>query len=108
MRIFIYEFVTGGGCLEQNEPISGSLLSEGRAMVQAVTADFAAIDGVEIFTTRDTRLPCLHSGTCHVTSTASSAQERAALVELAQMTDWTLLIAPETRGALLDRCEIVE
>src|SRR5205807_5125358 len=34
--------------------------------------------------------------------------ERAAIARLAQAADWTLLIAPETDGLLLDRCRLVE
>src|SRR4051794_38458055 len=108
MRIFLYEFITGGGCWSKRVPPEGSLLAEGRAMVQAVALDFAAIDGVEIVTTRDARLPELHTAACRVTPIASAEEEFTALVQLAKCADWTLLIAPESGGALVARCRLVE
>src|SRR5438132_3871504 len=77
-------------------------------MVQAVASDFAALEGIEIVTTRDARLPELHPKGCHVTPIGSSDDERAAICCLAVSADWSLLIAPETGGALLARCRLVE
>jgi predicted ATP-grasp superfamily ATP-dependent carboligase len=120
MRLFIYEFVTGGGLWGglkglpreagsiDASPSTASLLKEGRAMVQAVTSDFCGLPDVEVWTTRDVRLPELHPTECRVTTIASPVDERQALEKLAAEADWTLLIAPETAGALADRCEIVE
>src|SRR5438876_968125 len=100
MKIFIYEFITGGGGWSNRMPPAGSLLAEARAMVQAVASDFAAIDGAEIITTRDTRLIDVHSAGCDVTDVASSEDEQDAISCLARSADWTLLIAPETGEAL--------
>src|SRR5437764_5248051 len=108
MKIFLYEFVTGGGNWTCRSPLAGSLLAEARAMAQAVATDFAALKGVEVFTTRDTRLPALHPAGCRVTLVASSDDEHTAIRRLARSADWTLLIAPETGGALLERCRLVE
>ena len=108
MRIFIYEFVTGGGCLDSGEPPTDSLLAEGCAMVQAITADFSAMDGVEVLTTRDLRLTSFHPPRCRVREVAEQSRRGAAIIELAQAADWTLLIAPESGGALSQRCEMVE
>src|SRR4029079_8793137 len=96
MKIFLYEFFTGGGCWGCGEPPKDSLLAEARAMVRAVAADFAALDGVELLTTRDARLAELHPAGCSVTTVASSAEEWAAIGRLARNADWTLLVAPET------------
>ncbi len=41
-RVFLYEFVTGGGLLSEAVPPSGSLLREGVAMLRAVTEDLCA------------------------------------------------------------------
>src|SRR2546421_12383521 len=108
MKIFLYEFITGGGCWSNGMPLAGSLLAEARAMVQAVASDLAAIDGVETVTTRDARLPALHLAGCDVRLVASSEDEQAAINCLARSADWMLLIAPETGGALLERCRLVE
>ncbi|MBW8884188.1 MAG: ATP-grasp domain-containing protein [Planctomycetia bacterium] len=107
MKIFVYEFVTGGGW-SSHMPPDGSLSAEARAMVQAMAADFAALEGVEVLTTRDARLPELHPAGCDVTLIASSDQEHAAFCRLVRDADWTLLIAPESGGALLERCRLVE
>src|SRR5262245_42817554 len=108
MKIFLYEFVTGGGCWSGSVPLDGSLLAEARAMIQAVATDFAVLDGVAVFTTRDARLPELHPAGCQVTLVGSSEEEQAAILRLAGSTDWTMLIAPETGGALLERSRLVE
>ncbi len=108
MKIFLYEFVTGGGCWTGPAPLDSSLLAEARAMVQAVTADFIALDGAEVFSTRDARLNELHPAGCNVTIISSADTERDALRQLAASCDWTLIIAPETGGALLKRAWLVE
>ena len=84
MKIFLYEFVTGGGNWTCRSPLAGSLLAEARAMAQAVATDFAALKGVEVFTTRDTRLPALHPAGCRVTLVASSDDEHTAIRRLAR------------------------
>jgi predicted ATP-grasp superfamily ATP-dependent carboligase len=109
MRILIYEFVTGGGwfSVEPNSP-AGSLLAEGHAMLTALAGDFMAIDGCEVEILHDVRLapPSLPSVTSH--DVASAAVERALLAELSSQADWTVLIAPEFDGHLLERVELVE
>ncbi len=108
MKIFLYEFVTGGGGWSGCVPLVESLLAEARAMIRAMAADFAALDGADIVTTRDARLPEIHPPGCNITLVASSDEERAAIRRLASTADWTLLIAPETGEALLQRCRLVE
>ena len=61
MRIFVYEFVTGGGLA--GRPVPRSLAREGLAMRSALLEDLAAIDGHEIVTTTDTRFTrCMPPG----------------------------------------------
>jgi tyramine---L-glutamate ligase len=109
MQIFIYEYITGGGLWEgPDDPASSpSLLQQGRAMVQAITADFCALPGAEVWTTRDQRLPPLHPPACRVTIIAGVDAERRAIEELAASADWTMLIAPETANCLAQRCDWV-
>ncbi|HEX5103380.1 MAG TPA: ATP-grasp domain-containing protein [Pirellulaceae bacterium] len=107
MQIFVFEFITGGGLLSlpgAPKPC-GSLLAEGRAMAAAVSADFLALQDVELLTTRDSRLSPLHPDAADVTIVRSVADERTAFDALAKTADWTLVIAPETAGALLQRAE---
>jgi predicted ATP-grasp superfamily ATP-dependent carboligase len=108
MRVFVYEFVTGGGMLADpaGTPPHGSLLAEGRAMVQAVTADLLVEGDIQVCSTRDARLLPLHPPGCEVVDVSTAAEERQVFAQLASGADWTLVIAPETAGALLDRARL--
>ncbi|MES9813311.1 MAG: ATP-grasp domain-containing protein [Candidatus Thiodiazotropha sp.] len=54
MRVFVFEYITGGGML--NSPLPPSLAEEGDIMLRALISDLAEITGIEIHTTRDARL----------------------------------------------------
>lgn len=111
MRIFIYEFVTGGGWydVDPTRPPAGSLLAEGRAMVEAVARDFLEIKDVEVATLHDVRLQgpppssknCLHP-------VASREEGETKFLEQAAVADFTLIIAPEFDGHLLRRTYATE
>jgi predicted ATP-grasp superfamily ATP-dependent carboligase len=103
MLVFVYEFITGGGMWSLGgAPPEGSLLIEGQAMASAVIADFAAIPGCRVVTLRDARLPpAALPATIHPID--SQAAEQASLAHWGAQADWTLVIAPEFRGALLSR-----
>jgi len=99
MRVFLYEFVSGGGFFHpalDTKP-DGSLLSEGLAMWNAAYDDFSRIDDVEVTTTRDCRLSLngLPSH-CEVVDGYDLSQ----LTKLASECDFCLLIAPEFDGHL--------
>ncbi len=109
-RIFLYEFVTGGGTFSDrrlSEP-RGSLLREGAAMVEALARDLLAMPHVELDLMQDVRLAGLGLPGCHIHPVRSAADERRALTELAARAEGTILIAPELGGHLLDRCLWVE
>ena len=53
MKVLLHEWVNGGGMAGLELPPSWQ--AEGRAMRQAVEADFRAVDGVEVITTLDER-----------------------------------------------------
>lgn len=57
MRIYVFEYITGGGMLGQ--ALSPSLASEGDMMLRALVSDLSELDGVDIVITRDARLPPL-------------------------------------------------
>ena len=101
MRVFLYEFVTGGGWWSlSGQPPSGSLLAEGRAMRRAVIDDFRRLSA-EVVATLDSRLAdSVDTGVLRI---ASPADERRALGQLAAAADWTLVIAPELGGMLQER-----
>jgi predicted ATP-grasp superfamily ATP-dependent carboligase len=88
MRVFVYEYCCAiGPGAEESDP-ARSLLGEGRAMRDAVAADFARIPGVEV-TTLDGPL----------------ADEPASFRAAAASCDATLVIAPEFDDILASRCE---
>jgi predicted ATP-grasp superfamily ATP-dependent carboligase len=76
--VFVYEDVTAtwAGGDEQSRPAQ-SLLAEGKAMLDAVTADFRSVSGVVVVTITD-----------------------ASFESLAAKSDYTLVIAPECDGRL--------
>ena len=111
MRIFLYEFVTGGGWydVDPHQPPSGSLLAEGAAMLRAVASDFLALPGIEVFTLRNARLKSVKLPTGAITRMVASQQEAdRAYEELVLGTEFTLVIAPEFNGHLLRRTRTVE
>lgn len=81
MRVFVYECVSAGGL---GSDVPASLLREGRAMLDAVTADFRRLSDVEPITAG------------HQDFRATAAQ-----------CDWTLVIAPEFDSLLHDLSQTV-
>lgn len=55
MRLFVCEFVTGGGL--SGEALPPDLCREGEAMLQALVKDLLDVPGVSVIATRDSRLP---------------------------------------------------
>ncbi|MEM1305630.1 MAG: hypothetical protein AAGG46_12075, partial [Planctomycetota bacterium] len=66
MRVFVYEWVTGGGMLAHACPVEGSLLIEGLAMVRAVGEDLADLPNTRVDLLRDLRLPQLSARGCQL------------------------------------------
>lgn len=105
--VFVFEYITGGGMLsaDDRQVPSGSLLREGAAMVSALSTDFQRA-GFDVVVQRDARLNVnifQDSGRGSVRSVRSTLQEREIFERSVATTDWTVLIAPETNNALLDR-----
>ncbi len=84
-RIFLYEHITAHGIGRDPASPEHSLFVEGQAMFQAIHEDFTAIPGVEVL--------------------IGSPGEFA---KLAAVADWSLVIAPETDGVLLQLAEEVQ
>jgi predicted ATP-grasp superfamily ATP-dependent carboligase len=57
VKIFVYEFFSGGGLA--GRPLPPSLAGEGDMMVRALLRDLAELRGVEMLASRDERLPAL-------------------------------------------------
>jgi tyramine---L-glutamate ligase len=84
-RVFVYEHVTAVGLGREPDSPYRSLFVEGRAMRDAVAADFAALPGVEVLNFPDD-LPAV--------------EHLSAFHQLSSQADWSLVIAPETGGEL--------
>ena len=62
MQIFVYEWATGGGLVEEPGPLPASLVREGAAMIGALAADLLRIEGCRVVALRDPRVVQLGFG----------------------------------------------
>ena len=111
MRVFLYEFVTGGGLhhASPNEPPCGSLLAEASAMVQALATDLAALPEVELVLLHDARLPPFAlPARVEVREVAGVDEEPGVFSAAVRESDAVLLIAPEFNEHLARRAIHVE
>lgn len=97
MRVFVCEFVTGGGL--QGEPVPPGLRHEGDLMLAALVKDLAALSDVEVTVARDGRLsePALPAEIAWLGGDGDPWSTWERLVDAA---DAVWPIAPETGGAL--------
>jgi tyramine---L-glutamate ligase len=104
MRVFVYEAMTAGaGWARSTDSAPGEgLFAEGLAMLRAVTEDFAALEGVEVWGLRDARFADYELPRQEAV-VRSAAEEREEFQKLANFCDWALLIAPELDGMLEER-----
>jgi predicted ATP-grasp superfamily ATP-dependent carboligase len=104
VKVFIHEFVTGGGMADTEWPASWA--AEGGAMRRALANDFAALPGFEVVVTRDRRLPPDHAA-WHAVA-VGPGEELQTLQHHAAEADYTLIVAPETDAILQTRAMAVE
>jgi predicted ATP-grasp superfamily ATP-dependent carboligase len=97
MRIFVFEYITGGGYA--GRPMVAELAREGDLMLNALIRDLDAIPDVEVCTTRDTRLPDLGFD-IEVQPVSSRAELLRAWSVAVAEADAVWPIAPETEGVL--------
>lgn len=104
-RVFVYEFVSGGGCYSGPGEIApgGSLLAEGQAMLTAVAADLQRLPDTAVCVLRDRRLGPVPLDGCEVSWVTDADQERAEFARLTADSAGTIVIAPEIGGALVSR-----
>lgn len=100
MHFFVYEWVTGGGLVEEPGRLPRSLLTEGAAMLGALAGDFLAISGAKVTVLRDIRWDELVLPGCKFVDVHSNVQHLDELQQLAAQADCTVVIAPETDGVL--------
>jgi predicted ATP-grasp superfamily ATP-dependent carboligase len=104
VRVFVCEYVTGGGLAA--EPLPPGLLQEGELMLRSLVADLATSGGLDLLVSRDARLPSpeLPGRQVLVGEADDCWQVWAASIAEA---DAVWPVAPETGGVLERLSEIV-
>jgi hypothetical protein len=95
MHIFVYEWATGGGLVDEPGPLPASLVREGAAMVGALVNDLQRIAGCQVTAFRDPRIVQLTYGGCEIVDVLSSFAHDEEFERLAAAADATILVAPE-------------
>lgn len=106
-RLFVYEHLTGGGLLADPHARWQSLAAEGQAMISALAADFAALDGVRVTCLRDRRWTSWCLPGCELLDVGSADEYHNSFDRCSSDADGSIIIAPEIDGTLLDRCRRV-
>jgi predicted ATP-grasp superfamily ATP-dependent carboligase len=101
MHIFLYEWATGGGLVDEPGAVPASLVREGAAMIGALAADFLRIKDCRVSAMRDPRMLQLALPGCSVVDVHSRTSHREEIERLSGEADATILIAPEFDGILL-------
>jgi predicted ATP-grasp superfamily ATP-dependent carboligase len=102
--VFLYEYATGGGLAGNALPASWA--AEGHAMRRALADDFAAVPGVRLVQTIDSRFAA-EGGAGTVVAVNESTEEET-FYRLAAEADATLVVAPESDLVLFDRTQALE
>jgi predicted ATP-grasp superfamily ATP-dependent carboligase len=95
MHVFLYEWITGGGLINEPGQLPPSLLREGAAMAKALAADFAKIPGCRVSLLRDVRLDTLAFPGCDIVEIQSPSEWSEEFDRLAAEADWSLVVAPD-------------
>jgi predicted ATP-grasp superfamily ATP-dependent carboligase len=101
MHIFLYEWATGGGLVDQPGPLPASLVREGAAMVGALAADLVRIKDCRVTALRDPRVLQLALHGCEVVDVLSSFSHGEEIEQRANRADATIVVAPEFDNILL-------
>jgi len=104
VKIFIHEFITGGGLAGKELP--ASLLREGFLMLEALLEDFSLLPQHQIITSYDRRLNLKLPARQKIPVEEGAYQE--AFLSAVKASDAVLLIAPETDEILAELTRTVE
>jgi predicted ATP-grasp superfamily ATP-dependent carboligase len=107
MHIFVYEWATGGGLVEELGSMPQSLMNEGVAMLGALVADLVRMPGTQVSALRDPRVLHLSLPECDLVDVLSKGSHRDEFERLASQADATILIAPEFDNILLQAAQRV-
>jgi predicted ATP-grasp superfamily ATP-dependent carboligase len=102
VKIFVCEFVTGGGLYREDLP--ASLAKEGTLMLDAILSGLSRLPGVDVVTTHDCRLPPKHK-----LSSVSIAPEQdvwAIWEGCVKAADAVWPVAPESDDILARLCDL--
>ncbi len=97
MRLFVLEFITGGGLV--GAPLPAGLAHEGERMLGALMGELGTMAGIEVVTTRDHRLPPLPGPALSLTI-GPTDEPFEAFGRCIEDADAVWPIAPETGGVL--------
>ena len=111
-NVFVYEALCGGSGIANGELLSGSLLREGAAMLQALLDDFCQLPEWQVWTLLDGR-PGVEIGLnteqldrcCQV---QTEQEHQSTFEQLVRQADAVLVVAPETDQLLLRLTRQVE
>jgi predicted ATP-grasp superfamily ATP-dependent carboligase len=101
MHLFVYEWATGGGLVEEPGSLPAALVREGTAMIAALAADLARIEDCQVTALRDARVLQLALPGCELIDVDSAFSLGEEFERRAAEADGTVLIAPEFDGILL-------
>ena len=97
MKVFVFEFICGGGLW--GKPAASELMPLGGAMLRAIIEDIAAL-GVSVITTMDDRVTLPLPAGVEIVSVGASRGFDAAFADALSRADAALVIAPEFHGLL--------
>ncbi|HEX4415498.1 MAG TPA: ATP-grasp domain-containing protein [Lacipirellulaceae bacterium] len=100
MKVFVYEWATGGGLVEEPGPMPSTLAREGAAMIGALVGDLQRIPNCRVIALRDPRFVQLTLGNCEMVEVLSRFAHDEEIDRVAAEADVTILIAPELDGIL--------
>jgi predicted ATP-grasp superfamily ATP-dependent carboligase len=104
MRILAYEFITGGGCARFS--IASELAREGEAMLAGLLSELSYLEGIDVQTTRDSRLAPAPWGAETVVARPGE-DPTAHFTRALCAADAVWPIAPETDGVLLELTSLI-
>jgi predicted ATP-grasp superfamily ATP-dependent carboligase len=97
LKVFVCEFITGGGLY--NAPLPASLVREGEAMLAGLLAELSELPDVSLVVARDPRLP-LPAFPAHYCIPESGEDIHALWQRAIDQADAAWVIAPESGGVL--------
>jgi predicted ATP-grasp superfamily ATP-dependent carboligase len=98
MRVLLYEWCCSGGLAGRDLTIA----SEGRMMVESIATDAAKDKSVEIAVLVDAAIELALPPQAHMIP-VRGGHDMGTLVAAARDADWTIIVAPENDGILLER-----